>query len=187
MAFESLFWLNTTRQRRSKWEIQNKVYGRTLWNTYQRSSVDFSMSLVYNFLSSQSFLMQLGWHSRTWCSNQTGAIENTGLLPGKRDVIRSDAVKLTVGVGVWKNWQSRNSKPQPTTEHFICFNFLYNFLLWYLTLSLPRVINFNFLCQSLTRDITYSMENLAFDSLLRWKLIEQSFLTTSLNHFLLEW
>ena len=56
-----------------------------------------------------------------------------------------------------------------------------------LTLSLPRVINFKFLFQSLTRDISYSMENLAIDSLLRWKLIEQSFLTTSLNHFLLEW
>ena len=56
-----------------------------------------------------------------------------------------------------------------------------------LTLSLPRVINFNFLFQSLTRDISYSMENLAIDSLLRWKFIEQSFLTTSLNQFLLEW
>ena len=56
-----------------------------------------------------------------------------------------------------------------------------------LTLSLPRVINFNFLFQSLTRDILYNMENLAIDSLLRWKLIEQSFLTTLLNHFLLEW
>ena len=41
-----------------------------------------------------------------------------------------------------------------------------------LTLSLPRVINFNFLFQFLTRDISYSMENLAIDSLLRWKLIE---------------
>ena len=30
----------------------------------------------------------------------------------------------------------------------------------------PRVINFNFLFQSLTRDISYSMENLAIDSLL---------------------
>ena len=54
-------------------------------------------------------------------------------------------------------------------------------------LSLPRVINFNFLFQCLTRDISYSMENLAIDSLLRWKVIEQSFLTTSLNYFLLEW
>ena len=36
-----------------------------------------------------------------------------------------------------------------------------------LTLSLPRVINFNFLFQSLTRDISYSMENLPIDSLLR--------------------
>ena len=36
-----------------------------------------------------------------------------------------------------------------------------------LTLSLPRVISHNFLFQSLTRDISYSMENLAFDSLLR--------------------
>ena len=30
-------------------------------------------------------------------------------------------------------------------------------------MSLPRVINFNFLFQSLTRDISYSMENLAID------------------------
>ena len=59
-------------------------------------------------------------------------------------------------------------------------------LLW-LFVSLPRVINFNFLFQSLARDISYSMENLAIDSLLRQKLIEQSFLTTSLNHFVLEW
>ena len=60
---------------------------------------------------------------------------------------------------------------------------------WRLTLSLPRAINFNFLFQSFTRDITYSMENLVIDtcSLLRWKFIEQSFLTTSFNHFLLEW
>ena len=37
-----------------------------------------------------------------------------------------------------------------------------------ITLSLPRVmINFNFLFQSLTRDIPHSMENLAIDSLLR--------------------
>ena len=57
----------------------------------------------------------------------------------------------------------------------------------FLTLSLPRVINFNFLFQSLTRDISHSMENLAIDSLLRWKSIEQSFLPTSLDHFLLEW
>ena len=44
----------------------------------------------------------------------------------------------------------------------------------------------NFLFQSLTRDISESMENLAIDSLLRWKLIERSFLTTSLNQFFLE-
>ena len=36
-----------------------------------------------------------------------------------------------------------------------------------LTLSLPRVINFNLLFQSLTRDISYSMENFAIDSLLK--------------------
>ena len=55
-----------------------------------------------------------------------------------------------------------------------------------LTLSLPRVINFKFLFHSLTRDISYSMENyLAIDSLLSWKLIEQSFLTASLNNFFL--
>ena len=56
--------------------------------------------------------------------------------------------------------------------------------MWLITLSLP-VINFNFIFQSFTRDISYSMENLAIDSLLKEKLIEQSFLTTSLNHFLL--
>ena len=33
----------------------------------------------------------------------------------------------------------------------------------------------------------FDMETLAIDSLLQWKLIEQSFLTTFLNHFLLEW
>ena len=53
------------------------------------------------------------------------------------------------------------------------------------TLSLPGVISHDFLFQSLTRDVSYSMENLAFDSLLSWKLTEQSFLTTSLNHFFL--
>ena len=36
-----------------------------------------------------------------------------------------------------------------------------------LTLSLPGVISHDFLLQSLTRDISYSMENMAFDSLLR--------------------
>ena len=36
-----------------------------------------------------------------------------------------------------------------------------------LNLLLPRVISFNFLFQSLTRDKSYSMENLAIDSLLR--------------------
>ena len=55
-----------------------------------------------------------------------------------------------------------------------------------LTLSLPGVINFNFLLQSLTRDISYSMENSAFDSLLRWKLTGLSILTTPLNTFVLE-
>ena len=51
--------------------------------------------------------------------------------------------------------------------------------LW-LTLSLPGVISHIFFFQSLTRDISYSMENLAFDSLLKWKLIELSILMTSL-------
>ena len=46
----------------------------------------------------------------------------------------------------------------------------------------------HFLFQSLTRDISYSMENLAIDSLLEWKLIEQSFLTThSIIFFLNGW
>ena len=42
-----------------------------------------------------------------------------------------------------------------------------------------------FLFQSLTRDISYGMENLVFDSLLRWKPIELSILTTSLIHLFL--
>ena len=46
-------------------------------------------------------------------------------------------------------------------------SFEYSIMTKQLTLSLPRVINFNFLFQSFTRDISYSMENLAFDSLLR--------------------
>ena len=40
-----------------------------------------------------------------------------------------------------------------------------------LTISLPRVINFNFLFQSLTRDISYCMENLPIDSLLTTLLL----------------
>ena len=55
----------------------------------------------------------------------------------------------------------------------------------HLTLSLPGMISHDFLFQSLTKDIPYSMENLAFDSLLRWKLIELSILTTSLIHLFL--
>ena len=46
------------------------------------------------------------------------------------------------------------------------------------TVSLPRVINFNFLFHSLTSDTSYSVENLAIDSLLRRNLIDQSFLIT---------
>ena len=56
----------------------------------------------------------------------------------------------------------------------------------FLTLSsLPGVISHNFLFQSLNWYISYSMENLAFDSLLRWKIIELSILTTSLIHLFL--
>ena len=51
----------------------------------------------------------------------------------------------------------------------------------------PRVINFIFLFQSFTRDISHSMGNLIIYSLLRWKLIVQSFLVTLLNHFLFDW
>ena len=50
----------------------------------------------------------------------------------------------------------------------------------------PLTLNFNFLFQSLTRDNTIQYGEFG-NSLLRWKLIEQSFLTTSLNHFLLGW
>ena len=49
-----------------------------------------------------------------------------------------------------------------------------------LTLSLLGMIGHTFLLQSLTRDILYSMENMAFGSLLRWKLIELSILSASL-------
>ena len=52
-----------------------------------------------------------------------------------------------------------------------------------LTLSLPRVINFEFPC-SLPRNMTsHSMKNLAFHSLLRGKIIILPILTTSLIHF----
>ena len=54
----------------------------------------------------------------------------------------------------------------------------------FLTRSLLRVISFNFSC-SLTRNITsHSMENLAFHSLLRWKMIILPILPISLIHFL---
>ena len=59
------------------------------------------------------------------------------------------------------------------------------FLLLSLSLSLPGVISHNFLFQSLTRDISYSMENLAFDSLFSRKWIELPILTTSLIHLFL--
>ena len=36
-----------------------------------------------------------------------------------------------------------------------------------INIKFTRVINFNFLFQSLTRNLSYSIENLAFDSLLR--------------------
>ena len=53
-----------------------------------------------------------------------------------------------------------------------------------LTLSLLRVIDVKFSC-SLTRNITsHSMENLAFHSLLRWKMIIIQILATPLMHFL---
>ena len=90
-------------------------------------------------------------------------------------------------------WNNHHFVDAPVVLTFLCCNLLIQQLCHLpqtktiLTLSLPRVINFNFFFQSLTRDISYTMENLAIDSLLTWKLIEQSFLTTSLNHFLLEW
>ena len=53
-----------------------------------------------------------------------------------------------------------------------------------LTLSLLRVINVKFSC-SLARNIaSHSMENLAFHSLLRWKMIIIQILATPLMHFL---
>ena len=49
------------------------------------------------------------------------------------------------------------------------------------TLSLPRVINLKFWC-SITRNITpHWMKNLAFHSLLRWKMVTLPILTTSLT------
>ena len=51
------------------------------------------------------------------------------------------------------------------------------------TLSLPKVINFK-IPASLTRNMTsQSMENLAFHSLLTWKMIILPILATSLIHF----
>ena len=65
------------------------------------------------------------------------------------------------------------------------FDVHYNRVHLILTLSLPRSIS-NFSC-SLTRNITSdSMENLAFQSLLRWKMIILPILTTSLLHFSLK-
>ena len=56
--------------------------------------------------------------------------------------------------------------------------------IWSLPLSLPRVINVKLPRCSLTRNITsHSMENLAFHSLLRWKMIILPTLTKSHIHF----
>ena len=80
-------------------------------------------------------------------------------------------LKLLTSACVRRTWgQAR--RPGHSVEHQI-------------TLLQRWVISCNFLFQSLTRDISYSMENLAFDSLLRWKLIELSILTTSLIHLFL--
>ena len=50
----------------------------------------------------------------------------------------------------------------------------------------PLTLNFKFLFQSLTKDNIIQYGEFG-NSLVRWKLIEQSFLTTSLNNFLLGW
>ena len=66
-------------------------------------------------------------------------------------------------------------------QHRFYQNWHFALQLAILTLSLPGVISH----KSLTKDISYSVENLAFDSLLRWKLIELSILTTPLMHLFL--
>ena len=52
-----------------------------------------------------------------------------------------------------------------------------------LTLSLPRVINVKFLLQPHQNITSHSMKNIAFHSVLRWKMIILPILTTSLIHF----
>ena len=60
-------------------------------------------------------------------------------------------------------------------------------LVYPLTLSLPRVIKFKYLSCCLPINISpHSMENLAFLSLLRWKIIILPILTTPLIHFSLK-
>ena len=72
---------------------------------------------------------------------------------------------------VWRTWLSI-AHSDKTVDDYIS-----------LTLPLPRVSNFKFPC-SLTRNITsHSMKNLAFHSLLRWKMIILPILTTSFIHF----
>ena len=78
----------------------------------------------------------------------------------------------------------KNAK-QLLSRYVILDKFCCNFPLP--TLWLPRVIHFNFLVQSLTRDRSHSMKNLETDYFLRWKLIKQVFLITLLNHFFLCW
>ena len=56
----------------------------------------------------------------------------------------------------------------------------------HLTLSLPRVINFKFPLQPHQNILSHSMKNLAFHSLLRWKMITLPILTSSLIDFSLK-
>ena len=52
-------------------------------------------------------------------------------------------------------------------SHVLSSHIQLAYIIGLLTLSLPRVINFNFLLQSPTRGISKSLENLAFDTLLK--------------------
>ena len=93
-------------------------------------------------------------------------------IPKNSGMVTKDACRLPTH-SHWIMIQSRVLELQ----HWPCFISRES-----LTLSLPRVSISNFPC-SLTRNITsHSMENLAFHSLFRWKMIIPQILTTSLIH-----
>ena len=84
---------------------------------------------------------------------------------------------------VEKLWQERTRVHRLTRENRKSLQWAYSEWYGVFTLSLPRVINSNFPC-SLTRNMTsHSMKNLAFHSLLRWKMVVLPILTTSLIYF----